>query len=118
MRTPLRVSLVAASAVFCATLLVFVFHHDRINGHVLTPLEEAPSARVTAMRRSSYDNLVLNTPGLRPLLHACSGCGRFGLKPGILEAHYGNYGWREAGRKYAELALDGRGLCEHCATEP
>lgn len=69
------------------------------------------------MRRSSYEELVLTAPGLRPLLHACSGCGRFGLKPGILETHRGDYGWRELARKYAELELDGRGLCDRCSTE-
>jgi len=69
------------------------------------------------MRRNSYEDLVLSTPGLRPLLHACSGCGTFGLKPGILETHHGDYGWRESARKYPELTLDARGLCERCATK-
>ena len=43
MRTPFKISL-ASAAVFLATLLVGLFHHDSINGHVLTPAEELPQA--------------------------------------------------------------------------
>jgi hypothetical protein len=70
------------------------------------------------MRRDSLAELLLTAPGLRPLFHACSGCGRFGLKPGILATHHGDYGTRETlSRKYPELTLDARGLCDRCATE-
>jgi hypothetical protein len=71
MRTPLRVSLVAASVVFFAALLAGLFHGDSINGHILTPLEELPMALIVAilssalallgawlgMRRASIQNL-------------------------------------------------------------
>jgi hypothetical protein len=48
-RTPLRVSLVAASVVFLAALLAGLFHGDSINGHILTPLEELPLALIVAI---------------------------------------------------------------------
>jgi hypothetical protein len=49
MSTPFRVSLVAASGVFFAALLAGLLHHDTINGHTLTPLEELPTALVLAV---------------------------------------------------------------------
>ena len=67
------------------------------------------------MRRSAYDELVRKTPGLRPLLRICAGCRAFGIKPGILEIHHGDYGWRAAAAKYPELPLNEQGLCERCA---
>jgi hypothetical protein len=44
MRTPFRVSLVAACGVFLAALLAALLHHNTINGRVLTPLEQLPDA--------------------------------------------------------------------------
>jgi hypothetical protein len=58
------------------------------------------------VRRSSYDELVLKSPGLEPLLHVCVGCHIFGLRPGILETHHGDYGWRQSAAKYPELVLN------------
>jgi hypothetical protein len=48
MRTPFRVSLVAACAIFSTALLAAIFRHDTINGHVLTPLEQLPTALILA----------------------------------------------------------------------
>ena len=66
------------------------------------------------MRRASFDELVLESPGLRELLHVCSGCRAFGLRPGILATSRGDYGWRDSAKKYPELVLDARGLCDAC----
>ena|ERR1700675_891363 len=49
MRTPFKVSLVAACGVFLAALLTVLLHHDTINGHTLTPLEQLPTAIVAAV---------------------------------------------------------------------
>src|SRR3954452_14604603 len=48
MRTPFKISLVSSLGVFLAALLVGIFHHDSIDGHVLTPVEELPQALVLA----------------------------------------------------------------------
>jgi hypothetical protein len=48
MRTPFKISLVSSAGVFLAALLVGIFHHDSIDGHVLTPGEELPQALVLA----------------------------------------------------------------------
>lgn len=48
MHTPFKVSLVAAVGVFLTALFVGIFHHDSIDGHVLTPLEEMPQALILA----------------------------------------------------------------------
>ena len=53
MRTPFSVSLVAACGVFAAALLAALFHHNTINGHVLTPLEQLPEALVLAVMLSA-----------------------------------------------------------------
>src|SRR5258707_11065487 len=53
MRTPFRVSLVAACGVFLAALLAALFHHNTINGHTLTPLEQLPEALVLAVTFSA-----------------------------------------------------------------
>lgn len=68
------------------------------------------------IRRSAYEELIRKAPGLRPLLHVCAGCHAFGVKPGILETHHGDYGWRAAAAKYPELRLNEQGLCDRCAT--
>jgi hypothetical protein len=49
MPTPFRVSLVTACCVFAVVLLIGLFHHDTIGGHVLTPMEELPTALVVAV---------------------------------------------------------------------
>ena len=50
------------------------------------------------------------------LLHECWGCHAVGLKPGVLETHLGDYGWRDVlGKQYQELALSIEGLCAACA---
>lgn len=49
MRTPFKVSLVAACGVFVAALLSALFHQDTINGHTQTPLEQLPTALVMAV---------------------------------------------------------------------
>lgn len=67
------------------------------------------------VRRSSYDELILRSPGLKPLLHVCAGCNIFGLRPGILETHHGDYGWRQSAAKYPELVLNDQCLCGECA---
>jgi hypothetical protein len=46
MRTPFKVSLVAACAVFLVAVLTTILRHDTINGHTLTPLEQLPTALV------------------------------------------------------------------------
>jgi len=66
------------------------------------------------MRRSGYDELILRSPGLRLLLHACAGCRTFGLRPGILDTHHGDYGWRALAAGYPELQLNEGGLCGQC----
>jgi hypothetical protein len=66
------------------------------------------------MKRSSFDSLVLEAPGLRKLLQECGGCHRFGLKPGILTTKHGDYGWRQIAGKYPELTLNSCGLCPDC----
>jgi hypothetical protein len=66
------------------------------------------------VRRSSYDELIKSTPGLKPLLQVCAGCRAFGLRPGILATHHGDYGWRRSAAKYPELVLNDQGLCEDC----
>jgi hypothetical protein len=43
------VSVVAACGVFVAALLAAVFHHNIVNGHVLTPLEQLPEALILAV---------------------------------------------------------------------
>jgi hypothetical protein len=53
MRTPFKVSLVAASGVFFAALLAELLRHDSIGGHILTPLEELPTALVLAVISSA-----------------------------------------------------------------
>src|SRR6266404_410328 len=53
MRTPFKVSLVAACGVFLAALLAALFHHNTINGHTLTPLEQLPEALVLAVTFSA-----------------------------------------------------------------
>jgi hypothetical protein len=68
------------------------------------------------VRRSSYDDLILESPGLKQLLHVCAGCSSFGLRPGVLATHHGDYGWRQAAAKYPELILNKRFLCKVCAT--
>ena len=42
-------SLVAASGVFTAALLAALLHRNTFNGHVLTPLEQLPTALVIAL---------------------------------------------------------------------
>jgi len=49
MNSPFRVSLVAAGGVFFAALFAGLLHHDTMNGHTLTPLEELPAAIVLAV---------------------------------------------------------------------
>lgn len=68
------------------------------------------------MRRSAYEELIRKAPGLRPLLHVCAGCRAFGVKPGILETHRGDYGSRVADANYPELRLNEQGLCDRFAT--
>jgi hypothetical protein len=53
MRTPFRVSLVAACGVFFAALLAALFHHNSINGRTLTPFEQIPEALVLAVMASA-----------------------------------------------------------------
>jgi len=48
-RTPFRVSLIAAFGIFLEGLLVGLFHHDNFNGHTLTPSEELPLALALAV---------------------------------------------------------------------
>ena len=48
MRTPFKISLIASVGVFLTALLVGIFHHDSIDGHVLTPVEEMPQALILA----------------------------------------------------------------------
>ena len=70
------------------------------------------------MRRDSLESIVNQKPILKPLLHACSQCKRIGIKPGILETHYGDYGARDfAKRKYEEMNLNPDGRCDDCAEE-
>jgi LytS/YehU family sensor histidine kinase len=54
MRTPFSVSLVAACGVFVAALLAALLHHNTINGHTLTPLEQLPEALVLAVMFSAF----------------------------------------------------------------
>jgi Na+-driven multidrug efflux pump len=75
MITPYRVSLVTASNVFFAVFLVGLLHHDVMNGHTLTPLEELPTALVVGVivsglallgtwlgtRRGNLEKLTYNT---------------------------------------------------------
>jgi hypothetical protein len=49
MRTPIMVSVVAACCVFVVALLAALFHHNKVNGHVLTPLEQLPEALILAV---------------------------------------------------------------------
>ena len=49
MRTPFKVSLVASCGVFFAALLTTLLRNDTVNGHVLTPLEQLPTALVLAV---------------------------------------------------------------------
>jgi hypothetical protein len=69
------------------------------------------------VRRSSYEKWILNYPGLKPLLHVCAGCHTFGLRPGILATHHGDYGWRQTAAKFPELVLNDQSLCEECAAQ-
>jgi hypothetical protein len=46
MRTPFRVSCVTAVILFVVTFFAFDFHHNTINGHVLTPMEQLPEALI------------------------------------------------------------------------
>lgn len=57
MRTPFKISLVAAVNVFFAAflsaLLAGILRHDSWNGHVLTPVEEMPEAFLLAILAGS-----------------------------------------------------------------
>jgi hypothetical protein len=55
MRTPFRVSLVAASGVFLLALFSGLLRrHDSIGGHILTPMEELPTALVLGVISSAF----------------------------------------------------------------
>lgn len=55
MRTPFRVSLVAASGVFFSALFSGLLRrHDSIGGHILTPIEELPTALVLGVISSAF----------------------------------------------------------------
>ena len=70
------------------------------------------------MAMQTYDQIVAQTPGLNRVLHACSGCGIVGLRPGVLATRVGDYGLREsASRKFVDLPLDKNGRCETCAAQ-
>ena len=48
------------------------------------------------------------------ILHACAFCGKEGLKPGILDTHFGN-GIRDwARQRFTDLILDDYGFCGSC----
>jgi hypothetical protein len=47
MRTPFKVSLVAACAVCLAAMLAVMLNHDTIDGHALTPSEHLPVALIS-----------------------------------------------------------------------
>jgi hypothetical protein len=71
------------------------------------------------MHRASLEEQIRLHPGLEKLLHECWGCHAVGLKPGILDTKYGDYGNRQYyGSLYPELPLDSRGLCPACAENP
>lgn len=61
-----------------------------------------------------------NKGGSRPryvkaILHACSLCGKEGLRPGFLETKGVRDGVRElASKKFTDLILDENGVCETC----
>ena len=70
------------------------------------------------MAMPTYDQIVAKTPGLNRVLHACSGCGVVGLRPGVLATRAGDYGLREsASRKFVDLSLNKSGHCETCAVQ-
>ncbi|MBS0416301.1 MAG: hypothetical protein JSR66_01220 [Proteobacteria bacterium] len=79
MRTPFNISLVSCAGVFLPAFLVGIFHHDSIDGHVLTPLEEFPQALVLATVASALA-LLGAWLGLR---HADSRCLTYRLGLGI-----------------------------------
>jgi len=71
------------------------------------------------MKRSSLEEQIRRHPGLEKLLQECWNCHVVGLKPGILDTKYGDYGNRQYyGSLYQELPLDSRGLCSACAQNP
>jgi len=76
MRTPFKVSVIVASGVFFSALLAGLLRHDdSIGGHILTPMEELPTALVLGVisaafamlgtwlgiRRSNSQNLTYRT---------------------------------------------------------
>jgi len=48
-RTPFSVSLATACTLFVVALFALLFHHNTINGHVLTPMEQLPEALIGAV---------------------------------------------------------------------
>ena len=70
------------------------------------------------MKPHTTDKLFQYSPGLKRVLHECSGCHTVGLKPGILNTKHGDYGMRGSiDGKYEELHLGTHGFCDHCAEE-
>jgi hypothetical protein len=68
--------------------------------------------------RQTYDQAVAEMPGLSRVLHACSGCGIVGSRPGVLDTRPGDYGLRETvRRRFEDLRLDKHGHCEACAAQ-
>jgi len=71
------------------------------------------------MKRDSLAMQLKNQRFKVKLLHECWCCHAVGLKPGVLETHLGDYGWRDVlGQQYQVLDLSIEGLCPACAQAP